>query len=306
MYTHDVFIAVRQKSRQSTLCVVVKGIEKFINNVYEARHQLLKLGGTKVIADIPPTYYLPGDKSSQKSNSLVPLLASNVTNPFSPLSPLPPMPWTASFNDTPQSQGLNHRQFHHLKTPTASSSMPDISNTREFKSSPNSFVNRKPPFNVSPRNISELHSSGYQSMNCSHSSMSSLENPSFSIVDTEEFKDEALRRQVDNRSNNNDSGQSLLNDSFVFNFDPRVIAGYGAMNNNSPYGEIRTPTPVWQGLGLSKTQTTPIDLSHRGSPFNMTTSVIDSTPKTHRERSSQYNDVSAILISLGLEHHIRK
>lgn len=32
MKTLDVFINVRQKTRQSTLCVVVKGIEKYIGN----------------------------------------------------------------------------------------------------------------------------------------------------------------------------------------------------------------------------------------------------------------------------------
>jgi protein bicaudal C len=62
MYANDVFITVRQKSRQSTLCIVIKGVEKYIENVYEARYQLLKLTCAKIAPDLPKTYYGPNDK----------------------------------------------------------------------------------------------------------------------------------------------------------------------------------------------------------------------------------------------------
>lgn len=66
MYANDVFITVRQKSRQSTLCIVIKGIEKFIENVYEARHQLLNLTCDKLKPEIPSTYFAPKDLINQK------------------------------------------------------------------------------------------------------------------------------------------------------------------------------------------------------------------------------------------------
>ena len=66
MYANDVFITVRQKSRQSTLCIVIKGIEKFIANVYEARHQLLNLTCDKLKPEIPTTYFAPNDKYNMK------------------------------------------------------------------------------------------------------------------------------------------------------------------------------------------------------------------------------------------------
>lgn len=92
MYSNDVFITVRQKSRQSTLCIVIKGIEKFITNIYEARHQLLKLTCAKIEPELPSTYYGPNDKF--KNNSMTALLAGG-PSPFSPLSPVRPLPYVA-------------------------------------------------------------------------------------------------------------------------------------------------------------------------------------------------------------------
>jgi protein bicaudal C len=103
-----------------------------------------------------------------------------------------------------------------------------------------------------------------------------------------------------------------MNDTFVFNFDPRVIAGYKAMHM-PPQGEVRTPTPLWQGLGLSQTSPLPLDTSDGSwnssgheAMMNMTTSIIDATPQNKRNQLAQYNDIASILTSLGLEHHIRK
>lgn len=113
--------------------------------------------------------------------------------------------------------------------------------------------------------------------------------------------------------------QSTLNDTFVFNFDPRVVAGYKAMHMPPQQGELRTPTPSWQGLGLSQTSPAPLEAcdlswvnnsggssssSGNESRLNMTTTMIEVTPMRQREQLSQYNDVTSILTSLGLEHYI--
>lgn len=95
MYSHDVFISVRQKSRQSTLCIVIKGIEKFISNIYEARHQLLKCTGPKVAAEVPRSYLGPNEQA-QNSQNVSQLLAGPTPQPFSPLSPINPIPFASN------------------------------------------------------------------------------------------------------------------------------------------------------------------------------------------------------------------
>lgn len=119
MYANDVFITVRQKSRQSTLCIVIKGIEKFITNVYEARYQLLKLTCPKIEPEIPKTYYGPNDKF--KNNQMTSLLAGPVT--FSPLSPVKPLPFIA----WPPSPTADLRNRMQLNSGAAGSALPNLS-----------------------------------------------------------------------------------------------------------------------------------------------------------------------------------
>lgn len=296
MYTYDVFIAVRQKSRQSTLCIIIKGIEKFISNIYEARYQLLKMTGPRVMAEIPPAYFSLSDTTNQRSNSIVSLLAATTTNNLHSLSPLPPMNWVNSFPSN-----------RHLPNYTVTStSMPNISNIKDFRNANHPTIDKK--LNVSPRNISI--SSGYQSINCS---MSSLENNLFNAPE-KDFNNEPSKVS-DNSFNDSSDTSTTLNDSLIFNFDRRIISGYNAMKSSPSERELRTPNRNWQGLGLSRTSPHPFDAPNQttdnwptrtSSPFAMTTSIIDSIPKPQRDRLSQYNDVISILANIGLEHHIRK
>lgn len=291
MYTYDVFIAVRQKSRQSTLCIIIKGIEKFITNIYEARYQLLKMTGPRVLAEIPPTYFNLSDHANQRTNSIVSLLASTATNNLQTLSPVPPMNWMSSW------PGHRHSQKNYTMTST---SMPNISNIRDFRgcSNANNNNNVDKNLNVSPRNISI--SSGYQSINCS---MSSVESNLFNVATEKDYKHGP---PVDT--------SSTLNDSLIFDFDRRIVSGYNAMKCTPSEREIRTPTRHWQGLGLSRTSPHPMEQNQEendwprntSTPFAMTTSILDSVPRPQRDRLSQYNDVASILVNIGLEHHIRK
>lgn len=293
MYTYDVFIAVRQKSRQSTLCIIIKGIEKFISNIYEARYQLLKMTGPRVLAQIPPTYFNLSDTASHRTNSIVSLLAETSTNNLHSLSPLPPMDWMNA-----------HRYRHPQSYTVTSTSMPNISNIKDFRACNN--VNIDKNLNVSPRNISI--SSGYQSINCS---MSSLENNLFSVAEKDYNNPSA---KMGENSFNDSSDASVLNDTLLFDFDRRVISGYNAMKNTLSENEVRTPTRHWQGLGLSRTSPYPAEPNptendwpkRTSSPFAMTTSILDSIPKAQRDRLSQYNDIVSILANIGMEHHIRK
>lgn len=85
-------------------------------------------------------------------------------------------------------------------------------------------------------------------------------------------------------------------------------------------GELRTPTPTWMGMGLSRTSPAPIEtvddltswprgLAGTGilaSPYCLgaTTGIVDSTPTNRRLQLSQYKDIHSLLTALGLEHYI--
>lgn len=379
MYSHDVFISVRQKSRQSTLCIVIKGIEKFISNIYEARHQLLKCTGPKVAAEVPRSYLGPNEQA-QNSQNVSQLLAGPTPQPFSPLSPINPIPFASNTWPSPtppQEFALNQirNQFQNLQMGTSKMhhplAMPPGLGKPQLHAMNNSMrpthlqvpgaqqQNHRvqlggrvsdagiPCQNTSNSSAGGDHSSGYHSLNCSNSSLdqqlqslpgssgsasSSLINSSpetngmgsaaalnrcrhLSYSDSPQYQTDLS----DQRTPMAYEQKSTLNDTFVFNFDPRVVAGYKAMHLPPQQGELRTPTPSWQGLGLSQTSPAPLEacdlswVNHSGSSsssgnesrLNMTTTMIEVTPMRQREQLSQYNDVTSILTSLGLEHYIK-
>lgn len=98
----------------------------------------------------------------------------------------------------------------------------------------------------------------------------------------------------------------------MFDFDVKRVDGYRAMEN-TPHGEIRTPTSNWAGLGLSKTSPLPVDDTknlqwNRGdnsqSNLGATTSVLYATPVQYRNQIAQTKDIHGLLNSLGLNHYI--
>ncbi|XP_059221980.1 protein bicaudal C [Stomoxys calcitrans] len=115
----------------------------------------------------------------------------------------------------------------------------------------------------------------------------------------------------------------------TFDFDIKRAMGFKAMERPPVPGELRTPTPNWIGMGLSRTSPVPIetvdDLSpwNRGptgsstglgggantlvSPYGMgsTTGIVDSTPTNRRLQLTQHKDIHSLLTALGLEHYIK-
>ncbi|XP_070171625.1 protein bicaudal C homolog 1-B isoform X2 [Polyergus mexicanus] len=88
MQSLDVFINVRHKPKQSTLSVIIKGIERNASNIYEARKQLLRLDEPRVHAEIPSMYHIPNAGSVFQSNNNNDIgvnnnLMSGVTDSFS-------------------------------------------------------------------------------------------------------------------------------------------------------------------------------------------------------------------------------
>ncbi|KAK1133498.1 hypothetical protein K0M31_011303 [Melipona bicolor] len=99
MQSLDVFINVRHKPKQSTLSVIIKGIERNAGNIYEARKQLLGLDEPRVHAEIPATYHIPNANSiyhgnningSTNCNNLVGSLSDNLTNILTVNTQTPP------------------------------------------------------------------------------------------------------------------------------------------------------------------------------------------------------------------------
>ncbi|XP_067620096.1 protein bicaudal C isoform X2 [Eurosta solidaginis] len=59
---YGVYISLRQKQRQSTLAIVIKGVEKLIDKIYEARQEILRLSTPLIKAVVPESYYAPNDR----------------------------------------------------------------------------------------------------------------------------------------------------------------------------------------------------------------------------------------------------
>ncbi|ALC39912.1 BicC [Drosophila busckii] len=111
----------------------------------------------------------------------------------------------------------------------------------------------------------------------------------------------------------------------AFNFDMKRALGFKAMERTPVPGELRTPTPAWLGMGLSRTSPAPIETGDDGecasangwripppppgisSPYGLsaTTGLLDATPVNRRMQLSQHKDIQTLLTSLGLEHYIK-
>ncbi|EDW77980.2 uncharacterized protein Dwil_GK24769, isoform B [Drosophila willistoni] len=111
----------------------------------------------------------------------------------------------------------------------------------------------------------------------------------------------------------------------AFDFDMKRAFGFKAMERTPVAGELRTPTPAWLGMGLSRTSPAPIETVDDGlasgqgwrmpapsplglgSPYGVsaTTGLLDATPVNRRMQLSQHKDIQTLLTSLGLEHYIK-
>jgi protein bicaudal C len=234
MNAHDVYITSRQKSRQSTMCIVIKGVEKYITNIYDARHQLLKLTSDRIVAAIPSSYYGPNDMANFKNSSIAQLLAGPMTyGPISPIQQIPQITW----GNTPE---MNTWRSRPPASPLTSSLL-----HQHNKMTGNLQV---PPNMMSRGSISDLHSSGYHSFNdnstlknasgCNSSAHSSPEN---SMNYGNKF---APTMGNFMESPHQQAQRAALNDSLLFNYDPRIVAGIRAMNISPQQGEVRIPTPI--------------------------------------------------------------
>lgn len=85
MVTHDVYITTHSKGgllNTHRSQVVIIGIEKFISNIYDARHDLLKLASNRIKGNIPAEYYGSYDMENFKSSSVAKLVEPIATSPL--------------------------------------------------------------------------------------------------------------------------------------------------------------------------------------------------------------------------------
>lgn len=240
MSLHDVYITTRQKSRQSTMCVVIKGVEKFITNIYDARHQLLKLTSERIVAPIPSSYYGPNDIAQFKNSNISQLLAGpTVYGPISPIAPIPQITW----ENTPE---------------TSWRSRPPISPlTSTLLQQHNKLTgNLQVPGNFSIRaSTSDMHSSGYHSFTTDSSMMknassaaggSSIHSSPENSMNYGSKYQQAMANAMESPAQKylDQARRASLNDSFMFNYDPRIVSGIRAMNLTPQQGEVRIPTPA--------------------------------------------------------------
>lgn len=286
----DVFINIRQKTRQSSLCVVIKGIEKFVDKIYDARQQLLDLHTPRVLAKIPSTYF-----SSHDNNMSVSALLSNPpqtpTTPITPQIDFASQPWNFA---AMQNKLINLRhQLAQNVHPVAPPSPISAGQPPQFclglpinhylhgngqNQSPISSTggNQQPNQNTS---TFSQNTSGYQSFSGSMNSLeqsmisgntsggggggsgvgcgssNSYSNPSTMISPdtTTQFFNSYARHSVGD--NSNDSGRMTPNP--LCEYERRRVYGMKSMEMAPVRGDARVPTPTWSGMSLSKTSPLP-------------------------------------------------
>lgn len=106
--------------------------------------------------------------------------------------------------------------------------------------------------------------------------------------------------------------------------------GFKTMDRPLVSGELRTPTPSWAGMALSRTSPGVLEsvddnlwprnvhgmnfnggAGANGAPISpyalgVTVGLMDATPTNRRLKLSQHKDIHTLLTSLGLEHYISK
>lgn len=108
---------------------------------------------------------------------------------------------------------------------------------------------------------------------------------------------------------------SYIIEQFLCGYDAKRAEGYKAMKR-PPQGELRTPTPAWAGLSLSKSSPLALEPSgisqwnyreeHSPYKFGATTGLLDTTYPGNRQPLSEFKDIQSLLVHLQLDHYISK
>lgn len=96
--------------------------------------------------------------------------------------------------------------------------------------------------------ISDLHSSGYHSFN-DNSTMKNASGCNSIAHSSPENSMNYGNKFAPTMGNfmgspHQQAQRAALDDSLLFNYDPRIVAGIRAMNMSPQHGEVRIPTPI--------------------------------------------------------------
>ncbi|XP_031619044.1 protein bicaudal C [Contarinia nasturtii] len=309
MEQFGVFIAARHKQRQSTLCIVIKGIEKYVGKIYEARHKLLNLPKSSIVeAEIPATYYSSAEPEYNTS-ALVEILSSVPNSPLTPggllqnFTPTFPNPsFHNQLNRVPDFASLTpeNLRFHALQQQALQQQVNGQNIATHLGLSVNPSYSPAHA-SVSPRSSSTktsgYHSNKFFNISGSANSLEQLYPPykpsiqingngvnHFPHSDNQIFVGNStnLTRQanVSNESSNHpfEMENRLLTPSYhsprSLEFERQRIEGLKAIDRFDLNREqVRIPTDAWAKFSLSKT-----------SPFALESASAGVSQWAHREK----------------------
>ncbi|XP_063973959.1 protein bicaudal C isoform X4 [Diachasmimorpha longicaudata] len=293
MQTLDVFINVLHKPKQSSLSVIIKGVERNANCIYEARRQLLSLENAQVIAEIPSGYTIPnpsnifqnslnGNVLSEKfanfltinTQSPSPYCVSPLANSPNPLSlsphwSLPPMfsplmhhPFAfpnanaqlLAARQAMQANILNQQQAQ-MNAP--SQNLLGIAQTHPPGFTPNTHFNSNSCNLGSKSGSDSKDTSAYLSLS---SASSTLSSPAVSPRNISPIGSSHTDMSTSRDLSAMLSDLSMEKKGFrssapltSYDFDHKKILALKAMKTKPNPSEYRVPTPTWAGYGLSQT-----------------------------------------------------
>ncbi|KAK9883318.1 hypothetical protein WA026_001498 [Henosepilachna vigintioctopunctata] len=317
----DVVINIRGKAKQTTKACVIKGIEKYVSNIYKARNMILGIDDPPITADIPMSYNLPSANQNQfPSSDLLPTPTPINHSPISPLlSPLVTPTW-----QYPNLPGTPNASFVGMtKQPQFFYSMMQQS---MGSSGYSSMLTQSMHDHSAPSRENQNFSSGNSSLSNSFHSTSKPNSPT-------------PFRNGNENSPTNKSGDNYHSPdkkpcwdySLTSDYENKRLSGLRAMQQKPSPGIFRTPTNAWSGYGISHTSPagflsaeknrirkeediwkSPVKYENYSETFNCpstsaanlnTSNLLDHTPSrlVSRVTSSNWTDVASILTSIGLD-----
>ncbi|XP_011304511.1 protein bicaudal C homolog 1 isoform X2 [Fopius arisanus] len=293
MQSLDVFINVLHKPKQSSLSVIIKGVERNASNIYEARRQLLSLDDPKIIADIPATYNVPNSQNvfqnslnGNISDKFTNFLTINTQSPspycVSPLSHSPnPMNLSPHWGLPPIPSMFSPLMHHPFAFPNANAQLLAARHAMQA----NILSQQQAQMNIPGQNllgIPQNHPPGFHPnshfSNCgiTNSKGGSDGKDSSAYLSLSSASSTLSSPAVSPRnispigSSHTDVNQTrelsaMLTDLSMekgfhssghltgFDYEQKKIMAMKAMKVKPNAKELRVPTPTWAGYGLSQT-----------------------------------------------------
>jgi hypothetical protein len=184
-----------------------------------------------------------------KNSSIAQLLAGPATyGPISPIQQIPQITWGNNMD-------MNSWRSRPSMSPLTSSLLQQHNKMTGNLQVPANMTMRGSGNFQTSGSISDLQTSGYHSFTTDSSMMknassatggsSAHSSPENSINYGSKYTPGmANLMESPQRKYHDQSRRGSLNDSMMFNYDPRIVAGIRAMNITPQQGEIRIPTPV--------------------------------------------------------------